>query len=226
MRSRVALAVAALAAAAIAATLAWRFTPLHEMLSAERIVEWIETFANYWWAPFAVALLYTPGSLVLLPRPLLTMAAAIAFGPWKGFAVAMGGIVLNALVGYALGRALDEKFVRRFGGNRYDRIGSMMRKEGFMAVTMIGLLPVAPFFAEVLAFGTLRIPVHQVVAGVFVANLPGTIGSTLLGDQVAAALSQHRNLNTWVIAAVVVAMAAIAWGTRHWWKRLQQAATG
>ena len=222
--NRLVQVAAAVLALALVAALAWRYTPLGEALTAERLVDWIETFSNYWWAPYAVALVYTPASLVLFPRPLLTMAAAIAFGPWKGFAVAMGGILVNALVGYAAGRALDKAAMERFGGKRVDRIGKMLRKEGFMAVTTIGLLPVAPFALVVVAFGALRIRLHHVVGGVMLANLPGTVGSTLLGDQLAAALSQHRSMNAWIIVAVIAAMAAIAWLTRRWWKKLQAAA--
>jgi uncharacterized membrane protein YdjX (TVP38/TMEM64 family) len=222
--NRLAQVAAAIVVAAVAAALAWRYTSLGEALTAESLVEWIETFSTYWWAPYAVALVYTPASLVLFPRPLLTMAAAIAFGPWQGFAVAMGGILVNALAGYGAGRALDKAAMERFGGKRVDRIGKMLRREGFMAVTTICLLPVAPFALVVVAFGALRIKLHHVVGGVMLANLPGTLGSTLLGDQVAAALSQHRNMNAWIIVAVVVAMAAIAWFTRRWWKKLQAAA--
>lgn len=215
---------AVILAVAIAAALVWRFTPLGRDLTAERIVGWIETFSAYWWAPYAVALLYTPASFVLFPRALITMAAAIAFGPWEGFFVAIGGVAFNALVGYAIGRMLDEAAMKRFGGQRVDRIAQLLRREGFVAVMTIGLLPVAPFIVSVIAFGALRLRVHHVIGGVLLAHLPGTIGSTLLGDQVAAALSQHRSLNAWIVVAVIAAMAAVAWFTRRWWKKLQAAA--
>jgi uncharacterized membrane protein YdjX (TVP38/TMEM64 family) len=223
-RNPLARMAAAVVALALTATVVWRYTPLGESLTAERIVEWIEDFAGYWWAPYAVALLYTPASFVLFPRALITMAAAVAFGPLEGFFVAIGGIVVNSLVGYGVGRMLDEAAMKRFGGKRVDRIAQLLRKEGFMAVTTIGLLPVAPFVVSVIAFGALRLKLHHVVAGVVLAHLPGTIGSTLLGDQVAAALSHHRSINAWIIVAVIAAMAAIAWFTRRWWKRLQAAA--
>ncbi|HEX4762782.1 MAG TPA: VTT domain-containing protein [Usitatibacter sp.] len=224
-RNPLARMVAAIVVAALCATLAWRYTPLREFVTPERIVGWVETFAQFWWAPYAVALLYTPASFVLFPRALLTMAATIAFGAWEGFAVALGGIALNALVGYAIGRSLDEAAMKRWGGKRVDRIAQMLRREGFMAVTTIGLLPVAPFIISVIAFGALRLRIHHVIAGVLLAHLPGTIGSTLLGDQVAAALSQHRSINLWIVAAVIAGMALLAWTTRRWWKKLQAAAT-
>ena len=215
---------AAILSAALCATLAWRYTPLSEYVTPDRIVGWVETFAQFWWAPYVVALLYTPASFILFPRALITMAATIAFGAWEGFAVAMGGIAVNALVGYAIGRSLDEAAMKRWGGKRVDRIAQMLRREGFMAVTTIGLLPVAPFIISVIAFGALRLRIHHVIGGVLLAHLPGTIGSTLLGDQVAAALSQHRSINLWIVAAVIAGMALLAWTTRRWWKKLQAAA--
>jgi len=223
-RNPLARMAAAIFAAALCATLAWRYTPLGEQVTPERVVGWVETFAGFWWAPYAVALLYTPASFILFPRALITMAATIAFGPWEGLAVALGGIAVNALVGYGIGRSLDEAAMRRWGGQRVDRIAQMLRREGFMAVTTIGLLPVAPFIVSVVAFGALRLRIHHVIAGVLLAHLPGTIGSTLLGDQVAAALSQHRNINPWIVVAVVAGMGLLAWLTRRWWKKLQQAA--
>ena len=53
----------------------------------------------------------------LPPRPeqrdqLRRGAAVVAFGPWKGFAVAMGGILVNALVAYWLGRTLAQQDLR------------------------------------------------------------------------------------------------------------------
>jgi len=206
-----------------AATLAWRFTPLADAVNAEAVVDWVETFARYWWAPYAVALLYTPASFVMFPRALLTMAAAVAFGPWKGFAVAMGGIAINTMVAYGLGRTLDARVVKRLGGHKLDRVGNAIRREGFLAVATVGLLPVAPFLVVCMGFGTLRMKARDVLLGVLLAHLPGTVASTLLGDQVAAALAHDRAINGWIVAGVLVFMAAVAWVTRRWWKRMQAA---
>ena len=218
---RIGLVVAALLAGAAAA---WRYTPLAEWLTLERVLAWIEHFSGYWWAPLAVALLYTPASLVLFPRPTLTIAAALAFGPWKGFATAMAGIALNALLGYLAGRRVDAKKLDRWGGPKMAAVRKALKKEGLAAVAMLGLLPVAPFIVEVVAFGAMRIPLWHVLGGTALANAPGTLGSTLLGDQVRAVLSHDRTFNVWIVVAVIVAMAAIAFFTRRFWKRMQAAA--
>jgi uncharacterized membrane protein YdjX (TVP38/TMEM64 family) len=87
----------------------------------------------------------------------------------------------------------------------------------------VGLLPIAPFFVEVLAFGALRLKLRHVLPGVALANLPGTLGTTVLGDQIAAALSSDRALNPWIVAAIVAAMAAIAFYTHRKWRALEAA---
>lgn len=207
-----------------AATAAWRLTPLSEWLTAGRIVRWIETFSSYWWAPLAIALVYTPASVVMFPRPLLTVAAAIAFGPWEGFAVALGGVLVNTLVAYTVGRRVDRQRVERWGGERVQRVMKALRRQGFAAVATVCAVPIAPFFFEVVAFGALRLELWHVLAGVTVSNLPGLLAGTLVGDQLHAVLSQDRTVNRWIIAAVVAMIVAMGFATRRLWKGLRDAA--
>ena len=210
-----------LAAVVVAMTAAWHFTPLNEWLTAERVVDWVDTFSRFWWAPYALALLYTPASVILFPRAVLTVAAAAVFGPWQGFFIAMGGVLVNTLVGYYAGRMLDPKIVKRWGGPKMDRVGKALGREGFVAVATLGMVPIAPFIVELLAFGALRLPILQVVIGVMLANLPGTIGSTLVGDQLSALLSQDRETNKIVIVVVVLMVAGMAYATRRLYKKMQ-----
>ena len=224
LSSRLFHVVAGAVALMVALALAWRYTPLSDVVTVEAVLGWIEAFSGKDWAPFVLALAYTPASMVLFPRPLLTLAAVVAFGPWKGFAVAMGGILVNALAGHSLGRLLDEKWVKRLGGKRFARVGRALRGEGLLPVALLGLLPVAPFFAEMLAFGALRLKLRHVLPGVALANLPGTLATTVLADQVAAILSHERTLNPWIVVAVVAVMAVIAFFSHRAWRRMEAAA--
>jgi phospholipase D1/2 len=216
------IALAAIVATAVLAGI-WHFTPLRDFVTAERVLPWVEDFSGYWWAPIALALSYTPASLVMFPRPLLTLAAVVAFGPWEGLAVALAGIAVNTLALYAAGRMMARDTLERLGGKRYARVGKLLRKEGFVAVMTVGLLPVAPFALLALAFGALRMKLYHVVPGVLLAMLPGMIATVLLGDQLAAAISHERSLNLWIVVAVVAAMVVLGWFTRNWWKKLQAA---
>ena len=99
----------------------------------------------------------------------------------------------------------------------------MLRKDGMVAVATVGLVPVAPFFVETLAFGALRLKLHHVIPGVVIAMLPGTLGTTLLGHQIKNVLSGDAPLNAWIVVAVVAVMAGLAWYSHRWWKRLEAA---
>ncbi len=220
-RRRLTWAAVGLVALVATVTAVWHFTPLSEWVTAERVVEWIETFSNTWWAPLAVALFYTPAALILFPRALLTIAAAVAFGPVKGFIIAMTGVTISAAIGWFAGRQLDPARVKRWGGPRMEKVGKAIGKEGFLAVATVGLVPIAPFAVVVVAFGALRLKLWHVLAGVALAHLPGTIGSTLMGDQVHAMLSSDRSFNPMVVGGVVFAMAMVAFTTHRLWKRMQ-----
>jgi phospholipase D1/2 len=76
----------------VALAAAWRYTPLSELVTPERIIAWAKAVRGTWWAPIAVVLIYTPSAFVLFPRPLLTLLTVIAFGPWLGFIYGMAGI--------------------------------------------------------------------------------------------------------------------------------------
>jgi uncharacterized membrane protein YdjX (TVP38/TMEM64 family) len=214
---------AVLLTAAVGMSLAWRYTSLHDIVTVENTVDAIETISSKWWAPILIALLYTPASLIMFPRPLLTLASAIAFGPWKGFAVAMSGIVTSAFLLYWAGRQVKKKTVSRIAGPRIERLSKMLGKKGFLAIAALGMVPAAPFSVEMIVAGALRIPLLDLLLGVTLAHLPGTIGTTVLGDQVVAAFSHGREINRGIIAAVVIGFVAIALFSHRMWKRMQAA---
>ena len=83
--------------AALAAT--WHFTSVADYLTAERVMGWAHDFAEHPWSPLVVLAAYTPACLVMFPRPLITLFAVVAFGPWLGFAYAMSGILTPRTVG-------------------------------------------------------------------------------------------------------------------------------
>lgn len=215
---------AVLLTVAVGMSFAWRYTGLRDIVTVENTVEAIETISGKWWAPILIALLYTPASLIMFPRPLLTLASAVAFGPWKGFAVAMAGVVFSAFVLYLAGRQVKKKTVSRIAGPKIERISKMLGKKGFLTIAALGMVPAAPFSVEMIVAGALRIPLLDLLLGVALAHLPGTIGTTLLGGQVVAAFTEGEQINRGIIAAVAIGFVAIAFFSHRMWKRMEAAA--
>jgi uncharacterized membrane protein YdjX (TVP38/TMEM64 family) len=170
----------------------------------------MDGFAANWWAPIVVVLAYTPASVVMFPRPLLTMAAGMAFGAVLGFAYAITGIVLAASIAFAVGRRLKRDMVRRLVGTRLNRISAALQRNGLLAMTAIRLVPVAPFVVVNLAAGAIRVRYWHFALGTVLGMMPGALVATLLGDQVKTALTPAGGFNYWLIAGLAALVIGIA----------------
>jgi phospholipase D1/2 len=215
-----------IALALIGLTLTWRYTPLAEVLTADRLSAWGQQISGYWWAPAVVMLAYTPASLIMFPRPLITLSAVVAFGAWLGLVYALTGILLSAAVHYAAGRLLDRDTVRRLAGEKLNRMMHALRQRGLVAITAIRLLPLAPFAVEGFVAGAVRIRLWHFLVGTFVGMLPGALAATVFADQLGNALRDSSHINWWLVAGVAVVFVAAIVLVRRWFNRQQKLQAG
>jgi uncharacterized membrane protein YdjX (TVP38/TMEM64 family) len=211
--------VAAILVVAIALALVWTKTPLADVVTRDNAMEMARVFADKWWAPFLVVFLYTPASFIMFPRWAITMTAVIAFGPWEGFTYAMSGVILAAIATFLPGRLVALDSVQRLLGPRLKRLTQILQKKGLIAVTLVRLVPVAPFPLVNLAMGAMRVSLRDFVAGTFLGMLPGMLAATVLSDQLAAALEDPASVNLWLIAAALLVLAAFAFFGQRWLRR-------
>ena len=208
---------AALVVAALAA--AWRYTPLSEAITGERIIAWARAVRGLKWAPILVMLAYTPAAFVMFPRPLLTLFSVIAFGPWLGFAYGMTGIVGAALATYYAGRVLRPETVKRLAGEKLERAAKALRRHGLLAVFAIRIVPAAPFAVEGIVAGAVRIKVSDYALGTVFGMVPGVLTTTVFGDQIATALENPSKINYWLVGAVSIAFIALTYFVHRWFAR-------
>jgi phospholipase D1/2 len=206
-----------LACAALAA--AWRYTPLAEYITAQRIMGWARAVRGVEWAPLVVIALYTPAAFVLFPRPVLTLLTVIAFGPWLGFAYGMAGIIVAALATYYTGRLLPKETVKRLAGDRMDDFTGKLRDHGLAAVTAVRIVPAAPFAVEGIVAGAMRIKLWHYTLGTFLGMLPGVLATSVFGGQIAAALEDPSRINWWIVAGVVLAFVVFTYLVRRWFSK-------
>jgi phospholipase D1/2 len=194
----------------------WRFTPLAEWVTADRVTQWAESFAGHWWAPLVLIAAYIPACVILFPRPLLTLAAVVAFGPWMGFGVAMTGVLIAAAGTYLLGRLMPRDRVRRMCGPRLNSMCETLRHRGLIAVTALRLVPIAPFAVEGLVAGAIRIKLSDFLLGTFLGMAPGSLATTVFGQQLETALRDPSSINYGLIATAAVLFAAFTFFVRRW----------
>lgn len=214
------LAFILVAAALLAA--AWRWTPLAEIATVENVLRWTRAVRDTWWAPIAMVAAYTPGSLVLFPRPVLTLVSVMSFGVLFGLIWGTLGALLAALATYGLGRLMKRETVRRLAGDNFDKAGKLLREHGVLAVFGSNMLPTPPFAVQNMIAGAARIPLWKFMLGTFLALLPGMIAWTVFGDQIANAMDESGKVNYWLIGGAVVLLVAFTFLARRWLaKRLQ-----
>jgi phospholipase D1/2 len=216
------LALILLGAAALAA--AWRWTPLAEIVTAERILGWTRTVRETWWAPIVLVLAYTPAAFILLPRPLLTLVSVMTFGVLLGLAYSTCGVLLAALITYYTGRTVPQKTLQRLAGDALEPAGKLLREHGVMAVFGSNMLPTPPFVVQNMIAGAVRIPLWKFMLGTLLALLPGMLAWTVFGDQINAALDDSANVSWWLIGGAVLLLVAFTFLARRFLaKRLQSA---
>jgi uncharacterized membrane protein YdjX (TVP38/TMEM64 family) len=159
---------------------------------------------------------YTPASVLMFPRPLITLFAVVAFGAVGGFFYAFIGIVLAALITYAVGHGMGRSTVRRIAGKRLNRLSSVMRERGLLAMTAVRLVPLAPFAVVNAVAGAIHVRLWHFTLGTAIGILPGTLVATVFGDQLADGLRDPRSINLWVIAAAVILLGSATWLVRRW----------
>ena len=200
--------------AALAA--AWRWTPLAEIVTVETILHWTRAVRGTWWAPIAMVAVYTPASLILLPRPLLTLVSVLSFGVLFGLLWATLGVMLAAFITYWLGRMLKRGTVQRIAGDNFEQVGKMLREHGIVAVFGANMLPTPPFSVQNIIAGAARIALWKFLLGTFLALLPGMVAWTVFGDQIANAMDESGKVNYWMIGAAVVLLVGFTFVARRW----------
>lgn len=197
-RILVVIAVVALLAAA------WRFTPLGEYVTLERIVALARSVRELPAAPLVVVGAYVVAGLLVVPLTLLVVATTIAFGPFTGAAYALAGALTSALVGY-VGRKIGREALGRRAGRALAAIDARVAG-GVLSVATLRLMPIAPFALVNLVAGAAQLRVGTFLAGSLLGFVPGIALIALATDRASAALARPEAAT---IGTLVIVLAAI-----------------
>jgi uncharacterized membrane protein YdjX (TVP38/TMEM64 family) len=214
--------LALIALVVLGLTALWRWTPLAHTVSADTVIGWAKDFGARWWAPLVLMASYTPACLVMFPRPLITLAAVIAFGPWMGFGYALAGIVASSIVTYYIGRRMRRDTVRRIAGPKLDRMIEVLKKYGLLAMTLLRLVPLAPFAVESIVAGAIHMRVWHVALGTAIGLLPGTLATTIFGDAIETALTGTGDVNWWLVGSAVGLLAGGIVAVKRWFTKMSR----
>jgi phosphatidylserine/phosphatidylglycerophosphate/cardiolipin synthase-like enzyme/uncharacterized membrane protein YdjX (TVP38/TMEM64 family) len=188
----------------------WRWTPLGEWLSLERISGWINHLRGSPSAPFIILGGYIVGSLVLVPVTAMILATALTFGPILGFSYSLSGCLLGAVVTYICGRLIGRDTVGKLAGARVNRLSRRLGKHGLSTVATVRLLPIAPFTIVNLVAGASHIRFRDFVFGTILGMAPGILAITVFERQLEVAIREPGAKSFALLAALVGAIVVVA----------------
>jgi uncharacterized membrane protein YdjX (TVP38/TMEM64 family) len=218
-RDRVRLRMSVLVAIVIAFSalaLAWRYTPLSQWLDAGTIAAAARAFEAHPLAPLGVLAAFIVGGLVFVPVMALIAATVLVFGPFAGGVYALLGALASAATTYALGRAVGRDAVRRLAGKRLNALSQRLGRQGLIAVTLVRLVPMAPFTVVNAVAGASHIGWRDFLLGTLLGMLPGITLTSAFVDRAFAAIRQPGPRTAIVLVAIVlVAATLLTWLRRR-----------
>ena len=174
-----------------------------ESINTDALVHWGKPIADHPAAPVVITFAYIAASFILLPRPILTLASILIFGPWKTAIFGFSGLLLAAAAAFWIGRMHGFSRLWLSTTPAFDMIAAKLQSGGIYSIVVMRVLPIAPFTIVNLFAGTLGVHFSDFFIGSIIGLLPGMLSTLVLGDRLLVLL-QHFN---WVNLAIVTAIA-------------------
>ncbi|HKP22290.1 MAG TPA: VTT domain-containing protein [Dongiaceae bacterium] len=190
---------------------AWRLTPLAELTDPDVLASTMAALEGPL-AALAVILVFVALGLVMFPVMVLIAVTAAVFGVWPGVLYAGLGALASAMVTYGIGRWLGPHGLRQFFGPRLNLITRSFARKGIPTVTLVRLVPVAPFSIVNLAAGAICIPALDYILGTALGLAPGLAIMSVLGDRAITLIQQPSLAGIAALIGLLVAAVGISVG--------------
>ncbi|MCE8010707.1 TVP38/TMEM64 family protein [Billgrantia desiderata] len=212
MSRKVLLVLAALVTLALLGLL-WRWLAAHDLFDANTLFALLQgslAWRDTPWAGVVVVAAFLAASLTLFPLSVLVVLAGLLFGPWWGFFYSLIGTLVGSIATYWLGRRLGRDALLYYGGTRLLNMSRYLAGHGVRTMTVLNLLPLAPFTLTNLLAGAFHIRFRDYMLGTFIGATPGLAGIILLSSQLGTLLTaEDRRELAWAAAGIVLALALL-----------------
>ncbi|WP_163559389.1 VTT domain-containing protein [Halomonas sp. NO4] len=203
----------------VALGLGWQWLALEKVLTLEALLALAKgsvAWRDASWAVLVVIAVYAGASLVMFPLSLLVALTGLLFGPWWGFAYALAGTLAASMLTWWVGRRIGREALVRHGGKHLRGVSRYLTRRGIRTMTLVNLLPLAPFTLTNLMAGAFRLRFRDYMIGSALGILPGLAGVTLLGSQLGElATADSRGDLLWSLGGVLAGVALLA-GLKRW----------
>lgn len=179
----------------------------------QRIKSWISSL-SYWGPLIILAGFLVQMFAFVIPSWLLIVVSVLAYGPWRGGGLALGGVLLASAVAYAIGQYLSEYTVQKLIGKKSEeKMKTYLDRYGFW---LIALFRLAPFLSnDTISF----------VAGLSTIRFRKFIAATALGITPLIGFVAYLGESTDRLKSGLIwssAIGLIGFAVYVWWDQRQQ----
>ena len=184
-------------------------------IDREQLQMWLETMGI--WAPIIYILLYTIGTLLILPSTPLNLTGGAIFGIWWGTLWTTAAALIAAIVAFAFTRTVGREIIAKKFAGRWEAIDAEIRLGGLFYMFAIRLLPIIPYGLVNFAAGLTSIKLKDYFIGTLMGTLPGVLPFVMMGSGINE-LSQGNVLPL----MCAFALTGMLVGCATWYRRRRQ----
>jgi uncharacterized membrane protein YdjX (TVP38/TMEM64 family) len=169
------------------------------------------------WAPILYILLYTIGTIFILPSTPLNLSGGALFGVWMGTVWTTIAALVAAVVAFAFTRTIGREYSTRKFQGKWEAIDAEIQQGGLFYMFAIRLLPIIPYGLVNFAAGLTSIRFRDYFLGTLLGTVPGILPFVMMG-------SGLKSLGKGDMLPLMLAFTLIALlvGVGTWYRRRRQ----
>ncbi|MGK7948571.1 MAG: TVP38/TMEM64 family protein [Xenococcaceae cyanobacterium] len=184
-------------------------------IDREQLEAWLQQMGAL--APIIYILLYTVGTLLILPSTPLNLAGGAIFGATLGTVWTTIAAIIAAIVAFAFTRTVGRELIAQRLAGRWEAIDAEMQAGGLFYMCAIRLLPIIPYGLVNFAAGLTSIRFRDYLIGTVLGTVPGVLPFVMMGSGLQA-LSEG-NILPLMVAFTLTGMLV---GAATWYRRRRQ----
>jgi uncharacterized membrane protein YdjX (TVP38/TMEM64 family) len=154
------------------------------------------TGRHHFWSVTLYILTYVAVVAFSLPGALImTLTGGFLFGAWVGSAAAVAGVSLGSAVMFLIARsALGGVLKSRIrAGGRLERLEAGIRRNAFLCILTLRLIPAMPIWLVNIAAGFVHMPVSTYLTATVIGIIPSTVIYASIGSTFGRVFEQGRS---------------------------------
>jgi uncharacterized membrane protein YdjX (TVP38/TMEM64 family) len=184
-------------------------------IDRQQLQTWLENMGGF--APVIYILLYTVGTLLILPSTPLNLTGGAFFGVWWGTLWTTIAALVAAIAAFAFTRTIGRQIVSQKLGGRWNAVDAEIRQGGLFYLFAIRLLPIIPYGIVNFVAGLTSIKFKDYLIGTLLGTLPGVLPFVMMG----AGITELSQGNIFPLMAAF-ALTGILVGGATWYRRRRQ----